>query len=157
MAFIPQNRRSAGSPFGNWIGIIMMLVILVGLFFVLRGIFNLLYFLAPVLLIATLIIDYKVVLNYIKQLGSLFAQNPLYGIGATALTFFLYPIVFVVLLFRAFAGRQRKRFTSGAEQEREGEFVEYEELDDEPLDLDEFGKVREKKYDDYFRSDGNAR
>lgn len=142
---------------GNWVGIIMMVVILVGLFFVLRGIFNLLYFIAPVLLIATLIIDYKVVLNYIKQLGGLFTRNPLYGIGASALTFFFYPIVFVILLFRAFTGKQKQRFFGNAEGQREDEFVDYEEIDDEPLDLDEFGKVKEKRYDDYFDSDRRSR
>ncbi|WP_235297240.1 hypothetical protein [Portibacter marinus] len=153
MAFIPQNRRRAGNPFGNWVGIIMMVVILIGLFVLLRGIFKLLYFLAPVMLIVTLILDYKVVINYIKQLGSLFARNPLYGVGATALTFFFYPIVFAILLFRAFAGRQRKRFIGESEARTETDFVEYEEIDDEPLDLDEFGKVKEKRYDDYFKGD----
>ena len=153
MAINSPFRRSTGNPLGNWIGIIMMVVIIVGLFFVLRGIFNLLYFLAPILLIATLIIDYKVVLNYIKQLGSLFARNPLYGIGATALTFFLYPIVFVVLLFRAFTGKRIRQFQQARETETQGEFVDYEVLDEEPLDLDDFGKVKEKKYDDYFKDE----
>ncbi|GLR16977.1 hypothetical protein [Portibacter lacus] len=153
MSIYPGNRRNSGNPFGNWLAIIMMAVILIGSFFVLRGIFNLLYFLAPILLIATLIIDYKVVLNFIKQLGVLFTKNPLYGIGATALTFFLYPIVFVVLLFRAFTGKKLRKFQNPGDAEREGDFVEYEELDEEPLDLDEFGKVKEKNYDNYFNKE----
>lgn len=150
MAVYPDNRRGGGNPIGNWIGIIMIAVVLIGLFIVGRAIFNMLYFIAPLLLIATLVIDYKVVLSYIKQLGGLFAKNPLYGIGATALTFFFYPIVFVVLLFRAFTGKKISQFQANAEEERQGEFVEYEELDEEPLDLDEFGKVKVKKGDDYF-------
>ena len=139
----PQNR---GGQFGGIIGIVMMAVIIIGLFFVLRGIFNLLYFLAPVLLIATLIVDYKVVLNYIKQLGGLFKRNPLYGLGAAAFTFFLYPIVFTVLLFRAVTGKKLTQFSKGTSNE---DFVDYEELDEEPLDLDEFGKIKEKRYEGY--------
>ncbi len=145
--------RGKGSQWGGIVGIVMLAVIIIGLFFVLRGIFNLLYFLAPIMLIATLIIDYKVVLDYIKQLGGLFKRNPLYGIGATAFTFFLYPIVFLVLLFRAFAGKRLARFTNNTGAE--GEFTEYEEVDEEPLDLDDFGKVKEKRYDDYFREGQN--
>ena len=150
MAVYPENRRSGGNPIGNWVGIIMIAVVLIGLFIVGRAIFNMLYFIAPVLLIATLIVDYKVVLSYIKQLGGLFAKNPLYGIGASALTFFFYPIVCVVLLFRAFTGKKVRQFQESAEKERQGEFVEYEDLDDEPLDLDEFGKIKVTKGDDYF-------
>lgn len=143
----PQNR---GGQWGGIIGIVMLAVIVIGLFFVLRGIFNLLYFLAPLLLIATLIVDYKVVINYIKQLGGLFKRNPLYGLGATAFTFFLYPIVFTVLLIRALTTRKIAKFTKGDESE---DFVDYEEIDDEPLDLDEFGKIKEKRYDDLFRDE----
>jgi len=150
MAVFPGNRRQGGNPIGNWVGIIMIAVVLIGLFIVGRAIFNMLYFIAPILLVATLIIDYKVVLSYVKQLGGLFAKNPLYGIGASALTFFFYPVVFVVLLFRAFTGKKIRQFQANAEQERQGEFVEYEELDEEPLDLDEFGKVKVKREDDYF-------
>ncbi len=142
---------------GNWIGIIMMIVILVSLFFVVRGIFNLLYFIAPVLLIATLIIDYKVVLQFIKQLGGLFAKNPLYGIGASALTFFLYPIVFVVLLFRALMGKRLRQVTGQVGGAQDGDFVDYEEIDDEPLDLDEFGKVKQENYRDSSQGGRNAR
>lgn len=147
MAIYPGNNRQTGSPLGNWVGIAIMAVVLIGLFLVLRGIFNLLYFLAPVMLIATLIIDYKVVLNYIKQLGGLFTTNPIYGIGATALTFFFYPIIFVVLLFRAITSRRLKQI-QGEPLEREDDFVDYEEIDSEPLDLDEFGRIKVKK-DEY--------
>jgi hypothetical protein len=147
MAIYPRNTRQSGSPVSNWVGIAIMAVVLIGLFVVLRGIFNLLYFLAPVMLIATLIIDYKVVLRYIKQLGGLFTTNPIYGIGATALTFFFYPVIFLVLLFRAITGRRLKQF-EGESIDREDDYVDYEELDSEPLDLDEFGKIKVKK-DEY--------
>ena len=150
MAVYPGNRSQGGNPIGNWVGIIMIAVVLIGLFIVGRAIFNMLYFIAPVLLIATLIIDYKVVLSFIKQLGALFAKNPLHGIGASALTFFFYPVVFVVLLFRAFTGKKLRQFRESREEERQGDFVDYEELDEEPLDLDEFGKLKVKRGDDYF-------
>lgn len=150
----PQQR---GGQMGGIIGIIVMAVVVIGLFFVVRGIFNLLYFLAPVLLIATLIIDYKIVLNYLKQLVGLFKTNPLYGLGATAFTFFLYPIVFLVLLFRAVTGKGRKRiFTAGGNSDENAEYAEYEEIDDDldlGLDLDELGRVKEKQYGKYFKEE----
>ena len=150
----PQQR---GGQMGGIIGIIMMAVVVIGLYFVVRGIFNLLYFIAPVLLIATLIIDYKIVLNYLKQLGGLFKTNPLYGIGATAFTFFLYPIVFVVLLFRALSGKGRQRiFNSAGQTDNSAEFSEYEEIEDDldlGLDLDDLGRVKEKQYGKSFREE----
>lgn len=152
MAAYQQFPRGNGRPAVNWIGIIIMLVVLIGLFVLARGIFRLLMFLAPIMLIATLIIDYKVVLDYVKQLGGLFKRNPLYGLGATAFTIVLYPIVFATLLFRAVTRKQLARFTQGRPGEEE-EFVEYEEVEEDFLDLDEMGKVKETRQDRYFNGD----
>ncbi len=145
--------QQPGSPFGNWIGIIVGIVLIFALFFVVRGIFKLLYFIAPVLLIATLIVDYKVVISYLKQLAGLWKRNALWGLGATAFTFFLYPIVFAVLLFRALGGRGKARFFESAESNRD-EYTDYEIIDEE-LDLEDLDKVKqkEKRYDDYFRGE----
>lgn len=112
-----------------------------------------LYFIAPVLLIATLIVDYKVVISYVKQLLGLWKKNVLWGLGATAFTFFLYPIVFAILLFRALGGRGRARFFESSTTNKE-EYADYEIIDEE-LDLEDLDKVKnkEKRYDDYFRGE----
>ncbi|NJN77126.1 MAG: hypothetical protein HC803_01370 [Saprospiraceae bacterium] len=49
---------------------------------------KLLYFVAPVLIIVTAVINYKVILNYFKNIGNIFKRNPLMGIGAGVLSAF---------------------------------------------------------------------
>lgn len=150
------RRNPQNNPMGNWLGIIVGLVILVALFMIIKGIVKLLYFFGPILLIATLIINYRIVLDYIKQLGMLFKQNPLWGIGATVLSVVLYPFVFAILLFRALGGKTKERIFGNGNRNDKEEFADYEILD-EDLDLDDFGKVKEKekqdRYDDYFRGE----
>ncbi len=137
------------SSFGNIIGLGIIVLILVGMFFVAKAILGLLYMLGPIILIATLIVDYKVVLTYLKQLGLLFTRNPLYGIGASLLSFLLYPLVFSVLLFRAYTGKKMTQFSKNYSSE-DAEFIEYEDAE-EDLDLRDPEKIKEKRYDDYFK------
>lgn len=96
-------------------------------FYIAQGIFTLLMWLAPVLLVATLIIDYKVVLNYGKWIIAKFSRSPLSGVTWSLITVFGFPIVIAFLLFKAIT--QKKLAEQNAQWEQNnGEYIEYVEV-----------------------------
>ncbi len=146
-----------GNSTGSITGVILMVFFLIALFYLARFVFQILYFLAPVMLIATLIIDYKVVLGYLKWIGRNLKSNPLLGVGAILLSVFAFPLVAAFLLGKALLKRKVNQVQEDIEKEREGEFVEFEEIVDEPPlrlpDLEEEPPVKRKgnnEYDNLF-------
>jgi len=99
MNFNYQNRSN--SPFGGILSIVFLVVLVVGLFYLFSAFTKFLYWASPALIIAALVIRYKVVVNYVKQLGNLVQKMPMLGIGAILLTFLLYPFVALHLFFKA--------------------------------------------------------
>ena len=126
-----------------------MVLFLMGLFYLARFIFNLLYWLAPVMLIATVIIDHKVVTGYIQWLISMVKKNPVIGVGAIVLTIFGFPVVSAFLLGKALLKKKVKEARAGYETRRQGEFVEFEELESERLDLPEIEPEKKSKNGEY--------
>ena len=109
------------------------------------------------LLIGALVIDYKVVLNYGKWLVNLFKSNWPLGIGAGLLTFFGFPVIAGFLFVKALLSRKVNNLRQEAERRHQGEFIEYEELDDTPIKRIELPPIREKQklprdesYDEFF-------
>ncbi|NBC07197.1 MAG: hypothetical protein GVY26_08390 [Bacteroidetes bacterium] len=162
---MPQYRYSFNSsnnnPFSTLIGIVLGVLFLLGLFFIARFIFTILYYLSPIMLIVALIVDYKVVTGYGKWLLRLTKDNALLGIGAILLTVLGFPLVSLFLLGKALLRKRVKDAQEEAMQQREGEYIEYEELDSEPMDLpqiEEWEKQTEERrrkrndYDDFFDS-----
>jgi hypothetical protein len=147
---IPGRRN----PNPLW-SILMGVFFLVVLFFLARFIFRILYFLSPIFLIAALIIDYKVVLNYGKWLVKMVKQNPIMGIGAIVLSIFGFPLVSVYLLGRALFNKRIKDVEQEFEKRTKGEMVDFEEIDSEPLRLRELEEDTPKRkesneYEDLF-------
>lgn len=137
-----------GNPFNSIWSILMIILALVTLYFLARAIFQILYYLSPVLLIAALVINYRVVLDYIKWVGSLYRQHIGLGIGATLLSIFGFPIVSVFLFGKALFQRKLKQAEEAYERENLGELADYEELDSSPLELPELEKKREQPKSD---------
>lgn len=127
--------RSSDNPFNLIIGALFMVLFLVGLYYIARFIFTILLYLSPILLIATLVIDHKVVLGYIKWLVGLLKSSPVTGMIAVLVSVFGFPLVSAYLLGKALLKKRIRQVTEEAKVAREGEFIEYEELDSEPLDL----------------------
>ena len=125
-----------------------------GLFFVAKGIFTILAWLAPILLVATAVIDYKIILNYGKWLLSLLQKNLLLGIGGILLTVFGFPIIAGFLFVKALLYRKVKNMNQGFGEESTDEFLEYEEIEEDvstPLELPDFKneETAENKSNDY--------
>lgn len=139
-------------------GIIATILFLIALYYIAKGVFWVLTWVSPVLLIATLVIDYQVVLDYLKMLWNMILRTPIMGILAAALSVFGFPVVILFLFGRAWFGYYlRKKQKEQADffqrfkeqQQQEEEFVQYEEIIDNRLDDSEieppFEPEKEKK------------
>lgn len=164
MQYHKSFRTSSNNPFSSIIGVVLGVLFLLGLFFVARFIFTILYYLSPIMLIAALVIDYRTVTNYGKWLLDKVKANPLLGIGGILLTVLAFPLVCLFLLGKALLKKKVREVEQEAERQREGEYTEFEELDSEPMDLKRLQEqVREQQqrqeqarsrndYDDFFDS-----
>jgi hypothetical protein len=110
--------------------------VMILIFVVARAFLKLLYFVAPVLIIVTAIINYKVILNYFKNIGNIFKKNPMMGIGAGLLSAFFYPVVIGFLFVQALLYRKADKIQKEVEQKK-GEYVEYEELESHEVESDD--------------------
>lgn len=111
-------------PFGNLVPIAIMIFFFVSLFFLAKGIFTLLSWIAPALLIGAAILDYTVITDYFKFLGKMLKDNLIMGIVAVLLTVIGFPVVSGFLFFRAYVRKKLKK----RNQPRESDFIEYEDM-----------------------------
>ncbi len=152
-------RKTANFRFDSIASLLLLIAFFVALFFILRGVFIVLTYAAPVLLIAAFIIDRSVVINYVKWLGGLVKSNPLMGVAAIILSLVGYVIVFPYLFLKAIFKKKIKDVQKKHEREQQGELIDFEEIEskpnlDEPLELPrmERRKPQEKRseYDQLF-------
>lgn len=158
------NAQSSGG-FNILPVLIFGILFMVALFYVAKVALAILWYLIPVLLIATLIIDHKVILNYGKWLFAMLGKSPLLGAGLVLLSIVGAPVVSLFLFGKAMLKKKVKEMTQQFETEKEGEFVEYEEVKPENEGWVELPSppVREKKkqtrrsssneYEDLFEED----
>jgi len=145
-----MTQRRGGSTILN---VLLVVGVMIALWFVAKSIFQLLTFLVPVMLILTLIIDYKVIVNFFKFMGRLFQQNVLYGIGASVLGVIGLPVLSLVLLLQAVFKMKLRKRQKEHDEAIHGKPTEFEilEEEDEPLDLNrvELPEI-ENEYDELF-------
>lgn len=124
--FFYQSRGNGG---GSLIMGIIFIVLMVLLF---RGAFILLRWATPVLLIATVIINYRVLLDYGKWIVAQVRSNPLMGIALGLLSFVFFPFLVFYLFGKAVLTNKTRQ--SGPEYlHRESEqFVPFEEMESMP-------------------------
>lgn len=149
-------RKTANFRFDSIASLLLLIGFFVALFFILRGVFIVLSYAAPVLLIAAFIIDRSVVINYVKWLGGLLKSNVLLGIAAIVLSLVGYVIVFPYLFLKAIFKKKIKDVQQKYEQEKQGELIDFEEIESKPNLHDTFelpkAQKREKRgeYDQLF-------
>ena len=154
------------NPFGGIASIVMLVVGLLLAYLVIKGIFTLLFWLFPILLIAGIAIDPKAALNLGKSLINISKQNPLIPIVVIILSALWFPVVPGViaalgggfLLTKALVKKKIKKvFNQGIPQQETEEFVDYEEVkeDESFLELPEITKEKQSpkpgnEYDNLF-------
>ena len=144
--------------FNGIIGFAFMVLIFVGLFFIAKGVFTVLAWVAPVLIILALLINYRTVLNYLKFMLGLLQRNPVGGIIGILLSFFGFPILAGVLFGKSILDRKVKKLNEAYQAEKDGEFVEFEEIikseRETKLDLPPMEKQapvkKDNQYEDLF-------
>lgn len=138
------RRRIDLNPLNSITSLIFLVLFFVALYYIARSIFWLLSLAAPVLLIAALVINHKVVLGYGKWLLNLIKKNPVLGIGASILSIIAYPVTCGFLFAKAMVYRKVDQIQEEVVRRREGEYVEYEEVDSEPT-LIELPPIKKKE------------
>jgi hypothetical protein len=143
--------KNPQGPLGSFGGIIILTLFFIALYFLAKGLFTILSFVAPVLLILTLIIDYTVVIDYGKFVWNLLKNNVLIGILAVLLTVLGFPIVSGFLFIRALLRKKLKSTLNKYEEKQT--YTEYEEVaeTEDFLELPEIHKQdRPKAKDDDY-------
>lgn len=114
--------------FNGIIGFIFMVLIMVALFFIAKGIFTLLAWLSPLLLVGALVINYKTVLNYLRFMLGLLQRSPLSGIIAILLSVFGFPVVAGILFGKAILDRKVRKLHQAYASQEATEYADYEEV-----------------------------
>lgn len=148
----PQQSKSS-SPLNGIMWITMVVFSIYLLFFIAKGIFSLLMYASPILIIASFFLDKSVIINFGKFLYNKVKTEPLIGIGAIALSFFAFPILsgylFLKSLIKNKIGKKVKEF----EEREKGEYADFEVVEDDFLQLPELEKptnaTKNKKTDSY--------
>ncbi len=151
--FKGMQRSLAKNP-GQWlVGLLMLIAFFFVLFYMVKGIYSILSMVAPVLLLITAIINYRVITGYLGMLWSVFKNNWIVGLLGAILTVVGFPFVSGFLFFKAIVGRKINSIQAELQQKQQGEYVDYEDLTEEPpeqLILKEPEKRADSKYDDVF-------
>ncbi len=113
-------------------GFVLMVLVFVALFFLAKGVFTVLSWIAPVLLLAALLIHYRTITNYLKFILSLLRRNPLGGIIAVVLSVIGFPILSGVLFGKAILDRKVKKLQQQYQAREQSEYVEFEEITRKP-------------------------
>ncbi len=152
--FVFNSNRGGVSGIG---ALITFILIIVGIYYLIKGVYFVLGIIAPALLIATLIIDFKVVTGYLKFLLDTLKKNPILGIIFILMTVIGSPFVAGYLFAKAMMKRSLKKYTQPLTQEQHDQYTEYEEVVDDESFLElpkEKEAIRVKKesnnYDDLF-------
>lgn len=128
-----------GRSGGGWGCLILGILALVAAYYILKGMFILLYWATPVLLAAALIINWRAVADTGRDFLSLLSRNPVGGLLLGALAVVGFPVLALYLFLRALGYRRMEQFrqTMGGEREPapEDEFVEFEEIESHPKDV----------------------
>ncbi len=132
-----MSNKGSFVQFKGWQSLIVMALVMVLIYVVAKAFLKLLYFAAPFLIIATAIINYKVILGYFKNIGKLFKRSPLLGIGAGALSAIFYPVVAAFLFVQALLYRKVDKLKKEQEEPEIGEYITYEEVDSHEVEAED--------------------
>ncbi len=131
-------RYRTGNP---WVGIVILILLLIFSFWLFNKIWYLLGLVAPVLLIVTLFVDYKVITGFVRSLWDQLRRDPITGLLKVGLTVIFHPFVMAYLFFKAVTGRSVRKARQQYEDRRRGILTDYEEIEsrqmEEPMDFPE--------------------
>jgi hypothetical protein len=141
--YINYSSRNGGGGGFNLGCLIFGILGMVALFYIVKGIFTLLWWAAPVLFLATLVIDWRVVSDAGKGFVRLISSNPLAGLLTLGLGIIGFPVLVLLLFLTALGKRrlgqagipwmQQNRRDKPDNRQFSDEFVEFEEIESRPI------------------------
>ena len=147
-------QRSVSDKPGQWlVGLLGLIAFFFVLFWLVKGLYSILSLAAPILLIITAIINYRVITGYVAMLWSVFKSNWLMGILGAILTVVGLPFVSAFLFGKALLLRKVNAIQADIKKKEADEYVEFEDISDEPsekLILKEPEVKKQDRYDKLF-------
>ncbi|MFN0037662.1 MAG: hypothetical protein ACKVUS_21585 [Saprospiraceae bacterium] len=153
-----SGRSISQFPGGSFGCLISAVLILVGGYYLLQGLYYLLLWAAPALLVLALIINWRVFPDTLKNWLKHLESSPLSALLALALVVLVFPFFSLYLFLKAIGYRkmeQLRRQFGAAENPREDEegFAEFEELESKPkqplgIEAEEWPEESEKRRKD---------
>ncbi len=119
----------------------------IALYWIAKGLFTVLSYLTPIFLIGALVLNYRVVLGYGKWLWASLMRNPLFGIVAVVLSVLGISFVSLFLFVRALSSRSGEGKYKSTKMQ--GDYIKYEEVEEDFLDLSELQEAKKSLDDDY--------
>ncbi|MBL7832239.1 MAG: hypothetical protein JNK41_14525 [Saprospiraceae bacterium] len=104
---------------------------------------------SPVVILVTLILDYKVFASFGKLLMAFVKQNIIVGVSFIVLSAFLFPVISLFLLGKALLKRKINKFEEKIRQE-ENTFTTYEEVEEPIINVAKKDQDKKYNYDKLF-------
>lgn len=134
--FSSGGRSMNQFPGGGLGCLIFTALIIVGGYYVLQGLYYLLLWAAPALLVLALIINWRVFPDTIKNWLKSLETNPLSALLSLAVAVLIFPFFSLYLFLKAIGYRKmeqfRQQFGEPEKPSAQEEFVEFEELESKP-------------------------
>ncbi|NJC24960.1 hypothetical protein [Neolewinella antarctica] len=131
-----SNSSTGGSTLRTVGSIMVVLAVVYVIFQVLGFVFDVIIYVAPLLFIASLVIDHQVFLGFLGMLKRLFQRNWIYGVAAGIASVVFFPIVALYLLGMALFKKKVKDRRREMDEQVNGKWVDFEDVSEKPLDLD---------------------
>ncbi len=141
--------RQSNSNLNPLFSILVLLLLLVGFFYLAQYIYKFLLIISPVVILITLIIDYKVFVSFARLLMAFVKQNVIAGVSFIILSAFLFPVISLFLLGKALLKRKINKFEEKIKQE-ENTFTPYEEVEEPIINVAKKDNDRKYNYDKLF-------
>ncbi len=134
--------------------LVVFVLALFAIYWLAKGVFTILTWAFPIVLIATAIINYRVLLGYGRWVIDNIKRSPVIGIVIALLTVLAYPFVGLFLLYRAISSKSKSEQTKSNKSSK-GDYIKYEEVDKDEdfLDLSELEESKQEiknRYDELF-------
>jgi hypothetical protein len=125
--------RQSNFRINPFFGILFLAVFFIAMYYIIKGFLYVLYTLAPLMVIAVLILDYKLLLNHFKKLIQRTAKEPISGGLWLIVNILGLPFVAAWLLIVALLNKKTKQFQQQANARKEAEYTSYEIIEEDLL------------------------
>jgi|GEM_PF-867897 len=130
-------RTTNNNPLPLIIGVLFFILLMGGLYYLLKGLYTIMLFVAPVLAVVIAVIRYQVYVDYFQWLQRKYKRDFLAGITWTVFSIIGFPFLLFILLFRALTfqslAKHKKEYFNrfDSRDSIETEFQEYEIIDED--------------------------